>query len=704
MPAGKAWRRIKEFSGWGGDATYLWPRWLVLRAVGIVYLFVFAGIVDQGSGLIGPHGIISLTQFFENQVKTSAGALQAFAGAPSLFWLNSSTGAIAALGWAGMGAAVALVLNLWPRMALFACWLIFLSFAAVWGVFSPAQLDNLMIETALLCIPFAPAGFRPGLGAASPPRSIAVFMVRWLLFRIMFESGVVKIAAGDPHWRHLTAMEVMYETSPFPTILGYWDHHLPHAYHLFEIALTFTAELVGPVLAVFGGRRGRWFALAAWFALQAGIQLTSNFGWLNTASVGLGLILLDDQMLVGAAKRLGWRRLREYLSARAARHSPRAIAPWRLYSLGAALWIHFYVTLIYFAQAAGAADLPAAVSWPATALSHFRSVNAYHLYPTFLPLRYQVEFQGSNDGGGTWRTYDFRYIPQRVDRICPFIAPKFARFEATLQIECWGGLKSQLFPAVASHLLARNVDVMGLFPNDPFPGRPPTMIRMRGYRLAFTDLATWRRTGNFWRKEPAGDYLPMMIVNDQGQISELSLDAGDAALRSGNYFSALAIFNDQYKIGDLEAGVRLADMYSQGLGVDADPAKVFAIYQDLARQGDVGAENNLGVCHEFGVGTPVDYAKAAAWYKLSADHGDLLGIYNLGALHAAGRVSPRNDVEGLTLLLEALEKAKRGDPLAASIPGDNRARVSQLEAGMTGDEIASAKAQAVQRVEDGKFQ
>ena len=164
-------------------------------------------------------------------------------------------------------------------------------------MFSPTIIDQLLLETALLCIFFAPAGLRPGLGSKSPPRAIATFMLRWLLFRIMFGSGLIKVFAGDSHWRDLTALDVMYETSPSPTILGYFDAHLPHAYHVFEIALTLTAELVAPVVAVFGGRRGRWFALGSWVLLQGGIQLTGNFGWLNTAAIALGCLLLDDQML-----------------------------------------------------------------------------------------------------------------------------------------------------------------------------------------------------------------------------------------------------------------------------------------------------------------------------------------------------------------------------------------------------------------------
>ncbi len=177
----------------------------------------------EGRALVGPAGVLPLAASLAQIKAVLPGMFTAYLWAPSLFWLNTGTGMIAALAWAGLAAAVALVLNLWPRAALFTCWLCFLSFVAAWGKFSPAQLDRLMLETALLCIPFAPPGLRPGLGAEAPPRPIAVFTMRWLLFRIMLESGLVKLTSADPHWRDLTALDVMFETSPVadrPGLLG----------------------------------------------------------------------------------------------------------------------------------------------------------------------------------------------------------------------------------------------------------------------------------------------------------------------------------------------------------------------------------------------------------------------------------------------------------------------------------------------------
>src|SRR5438094_10368064 len=60
------WSRITDFSGLSPDATYLWPRWLVLRAVGLVFVFVFAGIIVEARALIAPNGIAQLDDFFHS--------------------------------------------------------------------------------------------------------------------------------------------------------------------------------------------------------------------------------------------------------------------------------------------------------------------------------------------------------------------------------------------------------------------------------------------------------------------------------------------------------------------------------------------------------------------------------------------------------------------------------------------------------------
>jgi hypothetical protein len=524
---GGAWRNLRDFFGLAGGATYLWPRWFLLRCIGLVFIIVFAGIIVEGRALIGPAGIAPASEYFHTLRGLFPGAAERLLRAPSLFWLGTGTAAITALEWLGMAAAVALVLNLWPRMALFACWLALLSFVSAWGIFSSTIVDKLMLETALLFIPFAPAGLRPGLGASSPPRPIAVLTVRWLLVRIMFEAGIIKLINGDPRWRDLTAMDVMYETSPLPTFLGYLDHQMPHAYHVFEIALTFTAEIAGPLLAMFCARRWRWFALAAWVAFQSGIQLTTSFGWLNTAALALGAALLDDQMLAAAAQRLRLSRVAGAIAVCTASQTRAACSAWRVYGLRALLGVHFFLGVYFFVAAAMDKTLRSIPSFESRPVDYlfrdFESANAYIPYVSFPRAKLEVEYEGSNDGGRTWRSFEFRYKPQHEDQICRHVAPWFDRFEAGLQLAV-NVPQTTVIPRVAALLILRNPDVMALFRGDPFADRPPTLVRMPVYVFIFTDLATYRRTGNYWRKEYVGDYALPIYLNGRGHLVQGPLE------------------------------------------------------------------------------------------------------------------------------------------------------------------------------------
>jgi hypothetical protein len=446
---------------------------------------------------------------------------------------------VLALEWGGLAAAIALVLNLWPRLALFACWAILLSFVSVWRELSSTLNDPLMLETALLCIPFAPAGLRPGLGAASPPRPITVFMMRWLVIRIMLTAGLIKLLGNDPGWRNFTFMEQMYLTSPAPTVLAYYAYHLPHAFHVCEVLFTFAAELLAPILAIFGGRRGRAIAVVIWTLFQLGIQLTGNFAWLNTAAIAVGLLFLDDQMIEAGFRRLrlaGWaeriaararttevervdrnalssgqRTSSSALGSRRSTPGPASTGPARGFVVvGALLWLHFGLTIWYPAvllRGQRVPGLPDPRTEPLQFLFRdFRSANCYSLYATTPPVRDDVEFAGSNDRGATWRPYPFRYKPQREDRMSPFLAPRFGRFEASLQLVLDGSAPGSLISDVAHELVQGNPDVTRLFASNPFPDAPPTLVRMIVYRYTYTDLKTHRDTGRYWNKEYVGEY------------------------------------------------------------------------------------------------------------------------------------------------------------------------------------------------------
>jgi lipase maturation factor 1 len=678
------WSQVKEFAGLGGDATYLWPRWLVLRAVGLVYIFAFWNIVKEGQALIGPDGIVPASALLQHLREVFPNAITAFFRAPSLLWINNGAGMFMLLSWTGLAAAVAVVLNIAPRWALAACWVIFLSFVTVFTIFSSTQMDQLILEVALLCIPFAPGGLRPGLGRHAPPRPIALFMVRWFLFRVMFESGLFKIISGDSHWRDLTAMDIMYETAPFPTILGYFDHQMSHAYHVLEIALTFAAEIIAPVLMIFAGRRGRWFAFVVWTIFQLGIQLTANFGWLNTAAMGLGLVLLDDQMLQALAGRMRLNRLREFLTNTAQATAMPAIARWKTYLLRGALWAHFCLAIydVFLVITLGTVDLSDDTNRPLSqAFRVFRSANTYTLYAGFTPNRYGVEFVGSNDGGVTWRPYRYPNFPQATDQICDFIAPRFLRFEATAQVIASLRNRTSTFSLIALKLIERDPRITALFVEDPFPDRPAQLIRMRRYQLKFTDLNTWRTTGDYWHKEYLDDYSPMFVVDRDGRVFQTSSGVESARVQAdyGNP-SAQNYLGSCYLTGrGVPKDLREAQHWFQlaaDQGLAAAQFNLGALYADdsrqfpdwkqaihwfrlAAEQGWVDAQLNLGVIYAQDAGVPQNLTESSRWFRRAAEQGSLAAQYQLGVYYANGRGVPQDEIEALAWFELA---AQSGDP------------------------------------------
>jgi hypothetical protein len=480
--------------------------------VGIVFVIVFLGIMSEGNAIIGRNGIAPVYQHFQELRRIFPEWPERILRAPSLFWFSAGDGMTAALEGIGLLGALALVANVCPRVSLFVCWCCLLSFVSAWGIFTSSIDDKLMLETAILCIPFAPAGVRPGLGRKSPPSPLAVLAMRLFLLRIMLESGVIKAARGDPHWQDLSAMKAMFETSPFPTFLGYLDYHLPRAWHAAEMALTFAAELLAPLIAVVGGGIGMIAALLIWATFQIGIELTTSFGWLNFTSIGLGFLLLDDRLL----SKLVARRGDDVNRTAGGTGIGRNLRSWCL-----ALFLggQFLASCYFFSLSLNRKTLTGIPKLSARpidfVLRDFWSSNAYIPYESFPEARDEVEFQGSNDNGRTWRTFEFKYKPQAPGRICPYVAPWLPRFESALQIAVHLP-NSLVIPRVAAHLLLRDRAVMALFREDPFPDLPPKIIRMPVYRLRFTSLGTFRSTGRFWEKDYVGDFARPVILSERG--------------------------------------------------------------------------------------------------------------------------------------------------------------------------------------------
>jgi len=500
---------------------HLWPRWIFLRALGVIYFSAFYSLLFQIKGLIGPNGILPAREYLKAVAAAVHGAR--FYYVPSLFWLGSSDRALMLVCWLGLFASLLIFLNIWPRLNLAVCFLCFLAFVCAAQDFSSYQSDGMLLEAGFISLFFAPPRMRPGLGRGSPPSRAAQFLLLWEWFRIYFESGVVKLASGDYSWRHFTAMDDYYQNGPLPSWIGWYVQHFPHRFHAATVLFTFIAEL-GLAWLAFLPRRFRIAAFGILTPFQIGIILTANYAFLNYIVLSLGFLLLDDRFIEWVVPE----RIRALVDNQVTPEKPPvqepewrahwryAVAPFRSLIAAICLSIVFYVTTTELLEIF-IRDLPLPTS-PVRLLEPFRIANQYGLFAVMTHARYEIEFQGSRDGKN-WLAYPFRYKPQNLRTPPGIYAPYQPRFDWNLWFASLGRWQEYRFVLWTEERLLQNQrDVLELFAGNPFDGMPPEQVRTIIYQYWFTDRQTKRQIGAWWRREPLGEYAPPLERLADGRI------------------------------------------------------------------------------------------------------------------------------------------------------------------------------------------
>ena len=528
------------FDSRAGAAGHLAPRWIFLRALAAIYFSAFYSLLFQIKGLIGPEGILPAQDYLAAVAQQYPSTKFWFA--PTLFWLSSSSHALVLVTWVGLAASITAFVNLWPRLSFFICFVCFLSFVSAAGEFSNYQSDGMLLEAGFIALFFVPGGPWPGLGANTPPSRASLFLLQWEWFRIYFESGMVKLVSGDRQWRTLTAMDEYYQNGPLPTWIGWYVEHLPHWFHAASAAGTLVLELV-LVWMLFLPRRVRiicFFIATPW---QIGVILTANYTFLNYLVLALGFLLLDDKFLLALVPK----RYQSLVSVdavpanenqeskREARTEEDELNSERPVSVRAARtlaghfsaiglafeavmlsWIFYNTTVEMIGIPFRNLPLP---TLPVAALEPFRISNQYGLFAVMTNGRYEVEFQGSDDGQ-TWTAYPFRNKPQALNEAPRIYAPYQPRFDWNLWFASLGDWRQdEIVPITEQRLLENDKDVLALFNGNPFPHAPPRFVRAVLWQYWFTTRDEKRTTGNWWRRQYLGLYAPQLTRTPEGRTA-----------------------------------------------------------------------------------------------------------------------------------------------------------------------------------------
>jgi predicted DCC family thiol-disulfide oxidoreductase YuxK len=473
---------------WGKD--YRPPEYglvaaLFTRLFGLIYLAAFASFGVQALGLIGSHGILPLQAMLDT-IYHRIGP-DGFFEMPMLFWLNASDFMIQAVCWAGAAFSLLVFFNLLPRLSLFLCYLLYLSLLYAGNVFMFYQWDTFLLEAGFLALMlnFAP---RPG-----------IWLLRWLLFRFMFMSGVVKLSSGDPNWWNLSALSYHFLTQPLPTPFAWHAAHLPAGVLTFATGATFAVELVLPFL-IFCPRRLRFFAGFGMLLLESLISITGNYNWFNLQTMLLCLLLFDD----AAVKRLLPERLTAWLKPKLPEKSLQRRGRITVAVLASLI---LFCSLVQMEQRFGG-EPPAIAQDINDAIEPLHIVSSYGLFAVMTTKRNEIVIQGSLDGTH-WRDYEFQYKPGDLTRAPPWNVP----FQPRLDWQMWfAALDSPdrlpWFWRFVQKLLENDPAVTALLRINPFAqGPPPLFIRAQFYEYTYSSSAE-KAKGIWWDRRLLGLYFP----------------------------------------------------------------------------------------------------------------------------------------------------------------------------------------------------
>jgi len=460
---------------------YSVARFLIERGLAAIYLIGFVVAFEQFPALAGEHGLEPAPDVL---------ARARFRDAPTIFhWIPYTDARLRALAVAGMAIALWLLLGL-PQagplpvsmLAWFGLWVAYQSISNIGGTFYGFGWETLLLEAGFLAIFL-------GNDVVGPPL-IVIVAYRWLAFRVEFGAGLIKLR-GDPCWRDLTCMEFHHETQPMPNPLSWFFHHLPRPLHRVEAVGNFVAQLVLP-FGLFLPQPFGTIAALLMLGTQLYLVVSGNYAWLNWVTIVVMVSAIADSAL------------RAVFPVGVARFEP--TPGWfdaAVVGLGVLVVLLSYFpvrNLLSSHQAMNASFDP------------FRLVNTYGAFGSVSRVRDEIIVEGSTseDPGADaeWLEYGFRGKPGDVRRMPPQVAPYHDRLDWLmwfLPLSPYYG--ERWFVPFLVKLLEGDRATLRLLRHNPFPDRPPTVIRARRFRYRFTSWAEWRRTGAWWQRSLLGDFV-----------------------------------------------------------------------------------------------------------------------------------------------------------------------------------------------------
>jgi hypothetical protein len=471
---------------WSGE--FWLTRLAFQRGLGLIYLLAFVVALNQFRPLLGERGLMPVPEFVE---------AVPFMRSPSLFYLWPKDAAFAAGAWIGIALSFLAVTGVADsRSQALSClvwgglWALYLSFVNVGQTFYAFGWESILLEAGFYAIFLGPRGVKPSVAT--------IWLLRWLLFRVMFGAGLIKLR-GDPCWRDLTCLAYYYETQPMPNPLSWWFHWAPDWLHRLGVGVNHFAELVAP----FGYFAPAPVCAAAGLAtilFQGLIMAGGNLSWLNLLTIVLAIPCFSDRFLSVLMP------LKP--PALAAPGSPLAIAVGLLAALVGCLSLQPIGNMLSSSQIMN------------TAYNPLHLVGTYGAFGSITRRRYEIVLEGTEDAAlqpsTRWKEYGFKGKPGDPARLPPQAAPYHLRLDWLMWFAAmspyYDPYRYPWFGRLMKKLLEADPGALSLLAVDPFEGRRPRFVRARLYEYRFASPEEHRSTGRWWDRALAGGYFPPVAL------------------------------------------------------------------------------------------------------------------------------------------------------------------------------------------------
>jgi hypothetical protein len=490
---------------------YWLTRFVILRLLGVIYAVAFLVAFNQLVPLIGANGLLPVGPYLKAVSDTFGSATAGFVRLPSLFWFWHSDAALITVSAIGLVLSVIVIAGYANAIMMGVLWFLYMSIVHVGQDWYGYGWEIQLLETGFLAIFLCPLLDMRPFPRRAPPFPIIV-LFRWLTFRIMLGSGLIKYR-GDEVWRKGTALYYYFETQPIPGPLTRWFHFLPRPALKIGVWFNWMAELIAPWF-VFWPKIARHIAGVVIISFQIFIILSGNLSFLNWLTILPALACFDDSFWAKILPGILVRKA-ETAAQNAEISTPMITTAWTVTVIIALFSIQPAINLLSTNQVMNGSFDPLDL------------VNTYGAFGSVGQERFNVVFEGTTDdttnNKANWKPYIYKGLPVLLNQCPPQIAPYQLHFDWQMWFASMS--TADQYPWTYNlvwKLLHNDPGAVSLFAANPFPNKPPKYIRAVLYRYHFAPGGNPQ--GLWWTREELGEWIPVVSVDNQQLVGFLKAE------------------------------------------------------------------------------------------------------------------------------------------------------------------------------------